>query len=85
MYSYVTFSSIAPQLLVEPLTFDLRPESGGVRYPTARREEPGRADSDDDRGSGEYFSGEEYQEDDIMLHKDRYHHGNLYVLYCSCC
>uniref|UniRef100_A0A674BK60 Voltage-dependent L-type calcium channel subunit alpha n=1 Tax=Salmo trutta TaxID=8032 RepID=A0A674BK60_SALTR len=49
-------------------------ESGGVRYPTARREEPGRADSDDDRGSGEYFSGEEYQEDDIMLHKDRMSH-----------
>lgn len=52
----------------------IRPESGGVRYPTARREEPGRADSDDDRGSGEYFSGEEYQEDDIMLHKDRMSH-----------
>ncbi|CDQ69797.1 unnamed protein product [Oncorhynchus mykiss] len=46
-------------------------DSGGVRYPTVRREEPGRADSDEDRGSGEYFSGEEYQEDDIMLHKDR--------------
>uniref|UniRef100_A0A8C7L0V6 Voltage-dependent L-type calcium channel subunit alpha n=1 Tax=Oncorhynchus kisutch TaxID=8019 RepID=A0A8C7L0V6_ONCKI len=58
-------------------------DSGGVRYPTVRREEPGRADSDEDRGSGEYFSGEEYQEDDIMLHKDRYHHGNHYVLYCS--
>uniref|UniRef100_A0A8C7KWI4 Voltage-dependent L-type calcium channel subunit alpha n=1 Tax=Oncorhynchus kisutch TaxID=8019 RepID=A0A8C7KWI4_ONCKI len=53
-------------------------DSGGVRYPTVRREEPGRADSDEDRGSGEYFSGEEYQEDDIMLHKDRYHHGNHY-------
>ncbi|XP_055748789.1 voltage-dependent L-type calcium channel subunit alpha-1D-like isoform X4 [Salvelinus fontinalis] len=49
----------------------IRSESGGVRYPTVRREEPGRADSDDDRGSGEYFSGEEYQEDNIMLHKDR--------------
>uniref|UniRef100_A0A8C7KY91 Voltage-dependent L-type calcium channel subunit alpha n=1 Tax=Oncorhynchus kisutch TaxID=8019 RepID=A0A8C7KY91_ONCKI len=48
-----------------------RSDSGGVRYPTVRREEPGRADSDEDRGSGEYFSGEEYQEDDIMLHKDR--------------
>uniref|UniRef100_A0A8C7V4H6 Voltage-dependent L-type calcium channel subunit alpha n=1 Tax=Oncorhynchus mykiss TaxID=8022 RepID=A0A8C7V4H6_ONCMY len=47
-----------------------RSDSGGVRYPTVRREEPGRADSDEDRGSGEYFSGEEYQEDDIMLHKD---------------
>uniref|UniRef100_A0AAZ3RGA0 Voltage-dependent L-type calcium channel subunit alpha n=1 Tax=Oncorhynchus tshawytscha TaxID=74940 RepID=A0AAZ3RGA0_ONCTS len=48
-----------------------RSDSGGVHYPTVRREEPGRADSDEDRGSGEYFSGEEYQEDDIMLHKDR--------------
>uniref|UniRef100_A0A4W5NGE5 Calcium voltage-gated channel subunit alpha1 D n=1 Tax=Hucho hucho TaxID=62062 RepID=A0A4W5NGE5_9TELE len=57
----------------------IRSESGGVRYPAVRREEPGRADSDDDRGSGEYFSGEEYQEDDIMLHKDRYHHGNHYA------
>uniref|UniRef100_A0A8C8GR26 Voltage-dependent L-type calcium channel subunit alpha n=1 Tax=Oncorhynchus tshawytscha TaxID=74940 RepID=A0A8C8GR26_ONCTS len=47
-----------------------RSDSGGVHYPTVRREEPGRADSDEDRGSGEYFSGEEYQEDDIMLHKD---------------
>uniref|UniRef100_A0A8C7V4Q0 Voltage-dependent L-type calcium channel subunit alpha n=1 Tax=Oncorhynchus mykiss TaxID=8022 RepID=A0A8C7V4Q0_ONCMY len=49
----------------------IQSDSGGVRYPTVRREEPGRADSDEDRGSGEYFSGEEYQEDDIMLHKDR--------------
>uniref|UniRef100_A0A8C7KT84 Voltage-dependent L-type calcium channel subunit alpha n=1 Tax=Oncorhynchus kisutch TaxID=8019 RepID=A0A8C7KT84_ONCKI len=66
---------------VPSLTNGGQSDSGGVRYPTVRREEPGRADSDEDRGSGEYFSGEEYQEDDIMLHKDRYHHGNHYVLY----
>ncbi|KAM9504465.1 voltage-dependent L-type calcium channel subunit alpha-1D-like [Salvelinus alpinus] len=47
-----------------------RSESGGVLYPTIRREKPGGADSDDDKGSGEYFSGEEYQEDDLMLQKD---------------
>uniref|UniRef100_A0A674E704 Voltage-dependent L-type calcium channel subunit alpha n=1 Tax=Salmo trutta TaxID=8032 RepID=A0A674E704_SALTR len=60
---------------VQRLYYDtyIRSESGGVLYPTIRREKPGGADSDDDKGSGEYFSGEEYQEDDIMLHKDRYH------------
>ncbi|CAB1336266.1 unnamed protein product [Coregonus sp. 'balchen'] len=54
-----------------------RSESGGVLYPTICREEPGGADSDDDKGSGEYFSGEEYQEDDIMLHKDRMPHNEF--------
>uniref|UniRef100_A0A3B4ZQ06 Voltage-dependent L-type calcium channel subunit alpha n=1 Tax=Stegastes partitus TaxID=144197 RepID=A0A3B4ZQ06_9TELE len=47
-------------------------ESGGGLYPTIRREEPGAGDSDDERGSGEYYSGEEFHEDDIMLTKDRY-------------
>ncbi|XP_032377439.1 voltage-dependent L-type calcium channel subunit alpha-1D isoform X1 [Etheostoma spectabile] len=46
-------------------------ESGGGLYPTIRREEPGGRDSDDERGSGEYFSGEEFHEDDIMFPKDR--------------
>ncbi|XP_039655688.1 voltage-dependent L-type calcium channel subunit alpha-1D isoform X2 [Perca fluviatilis] len=49
----------------------IRSESGGGLYPTIRREEPGGVDSDDERGSGEYFSGEEFHEDDIMLPKDR--------------
>ncbi|KAL7398099.1 hypothetical protein ABVT39_004406 [Epinephelus coioides] len=49
----------------------IRSESGGVLYPTIRREEPGGGDSDDERGSGEYYSGEEFHEDDIMLTKDR--------------
>ncbi|XP_074500847.1 voltage-dependent L-type calcium channel subunit alpha-1D isoform X2 [Sebastes fasciatus] len=49
----------------------IRSESGGGLYPTIRREEPGGGDSDDERGSGEYFSGEEFHEDDIMLTKDR--------------
>ncbi|KAJ8015836.1 hypothetical protein DPEC_G00000490 [Dallia pectoralis] len=48
-----------------------RAESGGALYPTLRREDPGGADSEDDRGSGEYFSGEEYQEEDMMFHTDR--------------
>ncbi|XP_042347274.1 voltage-dependent L-type calcium channel subunit alpha-1D [Plectropomus leopardus] len=49
----------------------IRSESSGVLYPTIRREEPGDGDSDDERGSGEYYSGEEFHEDDIMLTKDR--------------
>uniref|UniRef100_A0A3Q2V8Y1 Voltage-dependent L-type calcium channel subunit alpha n=1 Tax=Haplochromis burtoni TaxID=8153 RepID=A0A3Q2V8Y1_HAPBU len=40
-------------------------------YPTIRREERGNGDSDEERGSGEYFSGEEFHEDDIMLTKER--------------
>uniref|UniRef100_A0A8C8A1V2 Voltage-dependent L-type calcium channel subunit alpha n=1 Tax=Oryzias sinensis TaxID=183150 RepID=A0A8C8A1V2_9TELE len=45
---------------------------GSVRglHPTIRREEPGGANSDDERGSGDYFSGDEFHEDDIMLSKD---------------
>ncbi|KAM4562919.1 voltage-dependent L-type calcium channel subunit alpha-1D [Odontesthes bonariensis] len=49
----------------------IRSQGGGGLYPTIRREEPGGGDSDDERGSGEYFSGEEFYEDDIMLTKDR--------------
>uniref|UniRef100_A0A8C8E4F5 Voltage-dependent L-type calcium channel subunit alpha n=1 Tax=Oryzias sinensis TaxID=183150 RepID=A0A8C8E4F5_9TELE len=42
---------------------------GSVRglHPTIRREEPGGANSDDERGSGDYFSGDEFHEDDIIL------------------
>ncbi|XP_070400841.1 voltage-dependent L-type calcium channel subunit alpha-1D isoform X2 [Nothobranchius furzeri] len=49
----------------------IRSKNGGGLYPTIRREEPGGRDSDDERGSGEYFSGEEFHEDDIMLTKER--------------
>ncbi|XP_044066315.1 voltage-dependent L-type calcium channel subunit alpha-1D isoform X1 [Siniperca chuatsi] len=49
----------------------IRSESGGGLYPTIRREEPGGGDSDDERGSGEYYSGEDFYEDDIMLTRDR--------------
>uniref|UniRef100_A0A671YLL8 Voltage-dependent L-type calcium channel subunit alpha n=1 Tax=Sparus aurata TaxID=8175 RepID=A0A671YLL8_SPAAU len=52
-----------------------RSESGSGLYPTIRREEPGGGDSNDDRGSGEYYSGEEFHEDDIMLTRDRYRDG----------
>lgn len=51
--------------------FDSRSESGGGLYPTIRREEAGGRDSDEERASGEYYSGEEFHEDDIMLTKDR--------------
>uniref|UniRef100_A0A8D3AS12 Voltage-dependent L-type calcium channel subunit alpha n=1 Tax=Scophthalmus maximus TaxID=52904 RepID=A0A8D3AS12_SCOMX len=46
--------------------------SGGGLYPTIRREVPGGGDSDEERGSGEYYSGEEFREDDIMITRDRY-------------
>lgn len=40
---------------------------GDVRHPTIRREE----EFDDDRYSGEYYSGDEFYEDDSMLSGDR--------------
>ncbi|KAM4738208.1 LOW QUALITY PROTEIN: voltage-dependent L-type calcium channel subunit alpha-1D [Anableps anableps] len=51
----------------------IRSKNGGVLHPTIRREEPGGGgrDSDEERVSGEYFSGEEFHEDDIMLTRDR--------------
>ncbi|XP_029912124.1 voltage-dependent L-type calcium channel subunit alpha-1D isoform X2 [Myripristis murdjan] len=49
----------------------IRSETGGGLYTTIRREEPGGRDSDEERGSGEYYSGEEFHEDDIMLTRDR--------------
>ncbi|XP_068190490.1 voltage-dependent L-type calcium channel subunit alpha-1D isoform X4 [Antennarius striatus] len=49
----------------------IRSESGGGLYPTICREEPVGGDSDDERGSGEYYSGEEFHDDDIMLTRDR--------------
>uniref|UniRef100_A0A665U6B8 Voltage-dependent L-type calcium channel subunit alpha n=1 Tax=Echeneis naucrates TaxID=173247 RepID=A0A665U6B8_ECHNA len=48
----------------------IRSETSGGLYPTIRREEPGDRDSDE-RGSGEYYSGEEFHDDDIMFTKDR--------------
>ncbi|KAM3618553.1 uncharacterized protein V6R79_021738 [Siganus canaliculatus] len=49
----------------------IRSESSGGHYPTIRRQDPGGGDSDEERGSGEYYSGEEFHEDDIMLTRDR--------------
>uniref|UniRef100_A0A3Q2C7H1 Voltage-dependent L-type calcium channel subunit alpha n=1 Tax=Cyprinodon variegatus TaxID=28743 RepID=A0A3Q2C7H1_CYPVA len=43
-----------------------------ISQTSIQREEPGCWDSDEERASGEYFSGEEFHEDDIMLTKDRY-------------
>ncbi|XP_061687550.1 calcium channel, voltage-dependent, L type, alpha 1D subunit, a [Syngnathoides biaculeatus] len=45
-----------------------RSNGGDRRHPTIRREE----EVDDDRLSGEYFSGEEFYEDDSMLSGERY-------------
>uniref|UniRef100_A0A8C5FNE0 Voltage-dependent L-type calcium channel subunit alpha n=1 Tax=Gadus morhua TaxID=8049 RepID=A0A8C5FNE0_GADMO len=45
--------------------------AGGGAYPAIRREEPGGGTSDEDWGSGEYYSGEEFNEDDIMFTRDR--------------
>ncbi|XP_014023103.1 calcium channel, voltage-dependent, L type, alpha 1D subunit, a isoform X5 [Salmo salar] len=44
-----------------------RSHMGDVRHPTIRREE----EFDDDRYSGEYYSGDEFYEDDSMLSGDR--------------
>ncbi|XP_030221493.1 voltage-dependent L-type calcium channel subunit alpha-1D isoform X5 [Gadus morhua] len=52
----------------------VRSEAGGGAYPAIRREEPGGGTSDEDWGSGEYYSGEEFNEDDIMFTRDRLSH-----------
>uniref|UniRef100_A0AAR2KQ11 Voltage-dependent L-type calcium channel subunit alpha n=1 Tax=Pygocentrus nattereri TaxID=42514 RepID=A0AAR2KQ11_PYGNA len=50
-------------------------------YPTICREDSTHdPPSDDDRASGEYYSGEEFHEEDLMLSGDRYHHHTT----CSC-
>ncbi|XP_028262504.1 calcium channel, voltage-dependent, L type, alpha 1D subunit, a [Parambassis ranga] len=46
----------------------VRSHRGDGRHPTIRREE----EFDEDRLSGEYYSGEEFYEDDSMLSGDRY-------------
>ncbi|XP_022602399.1 voltage-dependent L-type calcium channel subunit alpha-1D-like [Seriola dumerili] len=46
----------------------VRSHGGDGRHPTIRREE----EFDEDRYSGEYYSGEEFYEDDSMLSGDRY-------------
>uniref|UniRef100_A0A4W6EWW9 Voltage-dependent L-type calcium channel subunit alpha n=1 Tax=Lates calcarifer TaxID=8187 RepID=A0A4W6EWW9_LATCA len=46
-----------------------RSHAGDGRHPTIRREE----EFDEDRFSGEYYSGEEFYEDDSMLSGDRYY------------
>lgn len=59
------------QITVRLCDFANRSKNGGALHPTIRREDPGGRDSDEERASGEYFSGEEFHEDDIMLTKDR--------------
>nr|XP_019957192.1 PREDICTED: voltage-dependent L-type calcium channel subunit alpha-1D-like [Paralichthys olivaceus] len=46
----------------------VRSQGGDSRHPTIRREE----ELDEDRLSGEYYSGEEFYEDDSMLSGERY-------------
>uniref|UniRef100_A0A3Q2YPS5 Voltage-dependent L-type calcium channel subunit alpha n=1 Tax=Hippocampus comes TaxID=109280 RepID=A0A3Q2YPS5_HIPCM len=61
-----------PQTQRYPLThapgIPVRSHGGDGRHPTIRREE----ELDEDHLSGEYFSGEEFYEDDSMLSGDRY-------------
>lgn len=53
-----------------PLASSLvRSHGADGHHPTIRREE----EFDDDRLSGEYYSGEEFYEDDSMLSGDRYY------------
>lgn len=95
VYNIDKSAQINVWLIVNLCHLDVRSESGSGLYPTIRREEPGGGDSNDDRGSGEYYSGEEFHEDDIMLTRDRYrdgldlvhhwqhaHHTHLYT-YCN--
>ncbi|KAI4895074.1 hypothetical protein NFI96_006525 [Prochilodus magdalenae] len=52
-----------------------RSDATAACYPTICREESAHGElSDDDRASGEYYSGEEYQEDDLMLSGERRSH-----------
>uniref|UniRef100_A0A8C1N8H2 Voltage-dependent L-type calcium channel subunit alpha n=1 Tax=Cyprinus carpio TaxID=7962 RepID=A0A8C1N8H2_CYPCA len=49
-----------------------RPSSSAVGYPIIHVENSTLGDiSDDDRNSGEYYSGDEFNEDDVMLATDR--------------
>uniref|UniRef100_A0A4W6EY72 Voltage-dependent L-type calcium channel subunit alpha n=1 Tax=Lates calcarifer TaxID=8187 RepID=A0A4W6EY72_LATCA len=60
---YVVFLGLAPAVLSR------QSHAGDGRHPTIRREE----EFDEDRFSGEYYSGEEFYEDDSMLSGDRYY------------
>ncbi|XP_030639857.1 voltage-dependent L-type calcium channel subunit alpha-1D [Chanos chanos] len=53
----------------------VRSDSAAGCYPTIRREDSDHSDvSDEERASGEYYSGEEFQEEDYMLPGDRRSH-----------
>lgn len=57
-------------LTLTPLPSSLvRSHGADGHHPTIRREE----ECDEDRLSGEYYSGEEFYEDDSMLSGDRYY------------
>lgn len=60
-------SSSVHTLIPSPLHL-IRSQGVDGRHPTIRREE----EFDEDRFSGEYYSGEEFYEDDSMLSGDRY-------------
>ncbi|XP_016316607.1 voltage-dependent L-type calcium channel subunit alpha-1D-like isoform X6 [Sinocyclocheilus anshuiensis] len=53
-------------------THSRRPSTSAVGYPIIHVENSTLGDiSDDDRNSGEYYSGDEFNEDDVMLATDR--------------
>lgn len=61
-------SSSVHTLIPSPLPL-IRSHGVDGHHPTIRREE----EFDEDRFSGEYYSGEEFYEDDSMLSGDRYY------------
>nr|XP_015203636.1 PREDICTED: voltage-dependent L-type calcium channel subunit alpha-1D isoform X7 [Lepisosteus oculatus] len=60
----------------------IRSDSGEGPFPTIRREDPSGSDYyEEDRYSGEYYSGEEFYEDDSMLSGDRKSYNEYYDRY----
>lgn len=62
-----------------------RPCSSAVGYPTIHVQNPSHGDiSDDDRNSvTEYYSGDEFHEDDVMLARDRYRLNSFQKVYIN--
>uniref|UniRef100_UPI0037E9A94A voltage-dependent L-type calcium channel subunit alpha-1D n=1 Tax=Semicossyphus pulcher TaxID=241346 RepID=UPI0037E9A94A len=52
-------------------TSDAKSESGGRVRPISLQDDPWGRDSDEEQGSGEYYSGEEFHKDNIKLTRDR--------------
>ncbi|XP_073767393.1 voltage-dependent L-type calcium channel subunit alpha-1D isoform X6 [Danio rerio] len=70
--SLVSSLSVCLNLRADGETQTHRPFSSAVGYPTIQVENPTRDDvSDEDRTSGEFYSGEEFHDEDVMLARDR--------------